>query len=166
MLPFTILIHNTNALPLSPTDSIPLTSFLEEAFEKPQQSSFNQNARLLSLLLNIFLWFVFLSTVIVLQIGKHEISTTVKLIYGLTMLAVIVMCYVFILFESKGCTEQLLLKKRLQVDIIKRELGLMQKQPKLMSYLAVTATNYYNILRRKYIDYQVVEILLNRKCFF
>ncbi|CAF0942346.1 unnamed protein product [Adineta ricciae] len=157
MLPFTILIHNSNAVPLSSTDSIPLTSFLEEPFQKPQQSSFNQNARLLSLLSNIFLWIVFLSTVTVLQIGKHQLSTTVKLIYGLTMLVVILICYVFILFESKGCTEQLLLKKRLQVNIIKRELGLMQKQPKLLTYLTVTATNYYNIVRRKYIDHQLYD---------
>ncbi|UJR33112.1 hypothetical protein I4U23_020569 [Adineta vaga] len=138
MFPFTILIHNTNALSSSSSSNdISLTSFLERSFQSPIQSSFNRHARIPSLVSNIFLWLVFLITIIVLQIGKQELSATVKMIYG--------------------CTEQLLLKKRIQIDMIKRELGFIQKHPQLLNYLTVTATNYYNTLRRKYVDYQLYD---------
>jgi hypothetical protein len=155
MLPFTILMHNTNATTSPPRNNISLTHFLENNFQYPIQSSFHRHARIPSLLSNIFLWLAFSFAIIVLQIGKHELSTTIKIIYGLMMLLIIIICYIFILFESKGCTEQILLKKRIQIDMIKRELGLIQKNPKLTSYLTVTAMNHYNSFRRKYIDYQV-----------
>ncbi|CAF2407543.1 unnamed protein product [Rotaria sp. Silwood2] len=157
MLPFTILIHNANATPSPPTNHISLTHFLENNFQYPLQSSFNRHARIPSLLSNIFLWLAFLFTIIILHISKDEISTTVRILYGFMMLSIIIMCYIFILLESKGCTEQILLKKRIQIDIIKRELGLLQKNSKLNNYLSVKATNYYNSLRRKYIDYQLYD---------
>jgi hypothetical protein len=151
MLPFTILIPNPNVITSFPTNHISLTDFLPS----PIQSSFNRSARIPSLISNIFLWLAFIFAIIVLQIGKHELSTTIRIIYGLIMLFIIIICYIFILFESKGCTEQILLKKRIQIDMIKRELGLIQKNSKLNHYLTITATNYYNSLTRNYIDYQV-----------
>ncbi|CAF4532657.1 unnamed protein product [Rotaria sp. Silwood1] len=157
MLPFTILIHNTNAIPSTPTNHISLTHFLENNFQYPLQPSFNRHARIPSLLSNIFLWLAFIFTIILLQISKHELSTTVRILYGLMMLFIIIMCYIFILFESKDCTEQILLKKRIQIDIIKRELGLLEKNSKLNNYLTVKATNYYNSFRRKYIDYHLYD---------
>lgn len=155
MLPFQILIHNTNATSSPPLHPISLTHFLENSFQSPIQSSFHRHARIPSLLSNIFLWLAFLFTIIVLHVGKHELRPTIKIIYGLMMLLIIFVCYVFILLESKGCVEQILLKKRIQIDMIKRDLASIQKNPKLTNYLTVTATNYYNSLRRKYIDYQV-----------
>lgn len=155
MLPFTILIHNSNSLTSSPITNISLTHFLQPYFQTPIQSSFNRYARIPSLISNIFLWLTFFFAIIVLQIGKYDLSLAIRIIYGLIMLFIIIICYVFILFESKGCTEQILLKKRLQIDLIKRELGLIQKTSKLTNYLTINATNYYNSLTRKYIDYQV-----------
>ena len=155
MLPFTILIHNTNAISSPSINNISLTDFLEKTFQYPIQSSFNRHARIPSLLSNIFLWLAFLFAITILQIGKYELSLIIRIIYGLLMLLIIIICYIFILFESKGCKEQILLKKRIQIDMIKRELGLIQKNPKLTNYLTVTATNYYNSFRRKYIDYHV-----------
>jgi hypothetical protein len=152
MLPFKILIHNSHALTTtSPTTNISLTHFLQPKL----QSSFHHYARIPSLILNIFLWLAFLFTLIVLQLGKENFNLSIRIIYGLIMLFIIIVCYLFILFESKGCTEQILLKKRIQIDMIKRELGLIQKNLKLTNYLTITATNYYNSLTRKYIDYQV-----------
>jgi hypothetical protein len=155
MLPFTILIHNINAISSSPKKHISLTHFLQPYFHYPIQSSFNYYARIPSLISNIFLWLAFLFTIIVLQIGKHNLSLAIRIIYSLIMLFIIIICYLFILFESKGCKEQILLKKRIQIDMIKRELGLIQKNSKLTNYLTITATNYYNSFTRKYIDYQV-----------
>jgi hypothetical protein len=155
MLPFTILIHNSNATSSPRINKISITHFLENNFQYPLQSSFNHHARIPSLLSNIFLWLALIFAVTILQIGKYELSTLIRVIYGLLMLLIIIICYVFILFESKGCKEQILLKKRIQIDMIKRELGLIQKTPKLSNYLTVTATNYYNSFRREYIDYQV-----------
>ncbi len=148
MLPFKILIHNTNA----PTTNISLTNFLRPS---PIQSSFHHYARIPSLISNIFLWLAFLFALIVLQLGKQNFNLSIRILYGLIMLFIIIICYLFILFESKGCTEQILLKKRIQIDMIKRELGLIQKNPQLNNHLTITATNYYNSLTRKYIDYQV-----------
>lgn len=155
MLPFTILIHNTNAITSSPTTNISLTHFLQPCFQYPIQSLFNRYARIPSLISNIFLWLTFFFAIIVLHIGKHDLSTMIKIIYGLIMLFIIIICYLFILFESKGCKEQILLKKRLQIDMIKRELGLIQKSSKLTNYLTIQGTSYYNSFKRKYIDYQV-----------
>jgi hypothetical protein len=157
MLPFTILIHNTNAISSPSINNISLTDFLEKTFQYPNQSSFNRHARIPSLLSNIFLWLAFLFAITILQIGKYELSLIIRIIYGLLMLLIIIICYIFILFESKGCKEQILLKKRIQIDMIKRELGLIQNNPKLTNYLTVTATNYYNSFRRKYIDYHVYD---------
>ncbi|CAF1181875.1 unnamed protein product [Rotaria magnacalcarata] len=159
MLPFQILIHNsTNAASSSPTNhNISLANIFENASQNPQQTSFNRHARIPSLLSNIFLWLSFLFTITLLQICKHELSTNIKIFYGLMMLFIIIICYIFILFESKGCTEQILLGKRMQIDMIKRELGLLQKNSKLKTYLSVKATNYYSALRRKYIDYQLYD---------
>ena len=155
MLPFKILVHNINALTTtSPTTNIPLTHFLQ----RPQiQSSFHRYARIPSLILNIFLWLAFVFALIVLQIGKQNFNLSIRIIYALIMLLIIIVCYLFILFESKGCTEQILLKRRIQIDMIKRELGLIQRNPKLTNHLTITATNYYNSLTRKYIDYQVYQ---------
>lgn len=155
MLSFPILIHNINAVSSLSTNHVSLTQFLEHNSHYPIPSSFNHYARIPSLLLNIFLWLAFLFAIVILQIGKHEMNITMKIVYGLMMLIIIIFCYLFILFESRGCREQVLLKKRIQIDIIKRELGLIQKNPKLNNYLIVKGTNYYNSFRRKYIDYQV-----------
>jgi hypothetical protein len=155
MLPFKILIHNTNAISSSSITNISLTHFLQPNFQYPIQSSFNRYARIPSLISNIFLWLAFLFAIIVLHIGKHNLSIVIRIIYGLIMLFIIIICYLFILFESKGCKEQILLKKRIQIDMIKRELGLIQKNSKLTNYLTIKATNYYNSFTRKYIDYQV-----------
>ena len=157
MLPFTVLVHSTNAVSSSspPNSPLSLTHLLENTGDSPLQSSFNRHARLPSLLSNIFLWLTFIVAIAVLQANKQDSSLALRLIYGLIMSVIIVICYLFILFESKGCTEQILLKKRIQVDVIKRELGSIQKNPKLTTYLKVTATNYYNSFTRQYIDYRV-----------
>jgi hypothetical protein len=162
MLPFSILIHNTNAISSPQTNTISLTHFFEQSSSNPLQSSFNRHARIPSLLSNIFFWLTFLFAITVLQMGKYQFSLTTRIIYGLMMLLVIIICYLFILFESKGCVERVLLKKSIQIDMIKRELGSIQKNPKLNNYLTVTATNYFNSLRRKYIDYQVLRNNMRR----
>ncbi|CAF3533507.1 unnamed protein product [Adineta steineri] len=170
MLPFTILIHNTNAASSSSsTNNILLTNFLEKNFQYPIQSSFNRHARIPSLLSNIFLWLSFFLTITVLQIGKHELNINIKIIYSLTMLLIVIICYIFILLESKGCIEQILLRKHIHIDMIKRELGLIQKNSKLTNYLTVTATNYFNSFKRKYIDYQSYDKSLYirfQSCFY
>ena len=155
MLPLNILIHNTNALITTPTTTISLTHFLQSYFSNPIQSSFNRHARIPSLISNIFLWITFLFTIIILQIGQQGLSLALRILYGLIMLFIIMICYIFILLESNGCKEQILLKKRLQIDLIKRELALVEKNSKLTNHLTITGTNYYNSLTRKYIDYQV-----------
>ena len=158
LLPFSILIHNTNASlsPPSPTHpTISLTEFLEQHPHHPPLSSFNRHARLPSLLSNLLLWLAFIFAIVVLQVEKHGLTAAVRIIYGLLMLFIILVCYIFILWESRGSFEQILLKKRIQIDLIKRELALIQREPKLTQHLSVSATNYYNSFRRKYIDYQV-----------
>jgi hypothetical protein len=157
MLPFTVLVHSTNAVSSSspPKSQLSLTHLLENTGDSPLQSSFNRHARLPSLVSNICLWLTFILAIAVLQANKQDSGLALRLIYGLIMSVIIVICYLFILFESKGCTEQILLKKRIQVDVIKGELGSIQKNPKLTTYLKVTATNYYNSFTRQYIDYRV-----------
>lgn len=151
MLPFTILIQNNHhALITSPNTNISLTDFLQ----KPCQSSFHRYTRLPSLICNIFLWLAFLSTILVLQFGKDYFTLAIRIVFGLIMLLIILLCYIFILLESNGCMEQNLLQQPIQIALIKRELGLLQKTCKLTNYLTLTATNYYNSFRRKYIDYQ------------
>ncbi|CAF3782989.1 unnamed protein product, partial [Adineta steineri] len=69
----------------------------------------------------------------------------------------------------KGCIEQILLRKHIHIDMIKRELGLIQKNSKLTNYLTVTATNYFNSFKRKYIDYQSYDKSLYirfQSCFY
>lgn len=155
MLPFTIEIpKNNHALITSPNTNISLTDFLQI----PRQSSFHRYTRLPSLLCNIFLWFAFLSAILVLQFGKDYFTLAIRIIFALIMLLIILLCYIFILFESNGCMEQILLQKPIQIALIKRELGLLQKTCKLTSYLTLIATNYYNSFRRKYVDYQVLKI--------
>ena len=152
MLPFTILIQQKNhhALITSPNTNISLTDFLQI----PRQSSFHRYTRVPSLICNIFLWLAFLSAIIVLQFGKDYFTLTIRIVFGLIMLLIILLCYVFILLESNGCLEQSLLQKPIQIALIKRELGLLQKTCKLTTRLVLTATNYYNSFRRKYFDYQ------------
>lgn len=157
-LPFSIVIqsHNRNATSSTPkTVRISLDHFLQHHPAHPPQSPFNRHARLPSLLSNCLLWLTFVFAIIVLQLEKHSMTNTIRLIYGILMLIIILTCYVFILIESRGCVEQILLKKRLQIDLVKRELALIQREPKMMQHLSVSATNYYNSLRRKFIDYQV-----------
>ena len=166
MLPFQILIHNLNAAPTtSPTTNISLTHFLQP-LHSHSPSSFHRYARIPSLILNIFLWFTFLFALTVLHLAEVNFNLSMRIIYGLIMLLIIIVCYLFILFESKGCTEQILLKKRIQIDMIKRELGLIQKEPKMNNHLLITATNYYNSFTRKYIDYQVLEYFSSVETFF
>lgn len=160
MLPFTIEISkNNHALITSPNTNISLTDFLRI----PRQTSFHRYTRLPSLLCNIFLWFAFLSAVLVLQFGKDYFNLTIRIIFALIMLLIILLCYIFILVESNGCLEQSLLQKPIQIALIKRELGLLQRTCKLTSYLTLTATNYYNSLRRKYVDYEVVKLSKDRR---
>ena len=169
MLPLTIHIHDNNnnsTLINSPIPTISLTHFLEKNPTNPNQSSFNRYARIPSLMSNIILWLALILALTVLQISQDNLRLSIRIIYSLIMLFIIIICYIFILFESKGCAEQILLKKRLQIDMIKRELGLIEKTPKLTSYLSVTGTNYYNSLTKKYIDYQVEKILFVSLNFF
>ena len=155
MLPLTILVHNTNAISPSSVQNIPLTHFLDQLNSDSFQTSFNRHARLPSMLANLFLWCAFIFAIVVLQVDRHKLSAAARIIYGSIMLIIIVVCYIFILLESKGCAEQILLRKPMQIDLIKRELGSIQKDPKLTNYLSVSATNYYNSFTRNYVDYQV-----------
>lgn len=155
MLPLTTLVHNTNAISPSSIQNISLTHFLDQLNSDSFQTSFNRHARLPSMLANLFLWCAFIFAIVVLQVDKHKLSAAARVIYGSIMLIIIVVCYIFILLESKGCAEQILLRKPMQIDLIKRELGSIQKDPKLTNYLSVSATNYYNSFTRNYVDYQV-----------
>ena len=158
LLPFSILIHNhsSNATSGTPkTAKICLDHFLQHHSDHPPQSTFNRHGRLPSLLSNFLLWITFIFAIVILRTEKTSMNNTIRFVYGFSMLIIILSCYIFILIESRGCTEQILLKKRLQIDLIKRELGLIQREPKLNQNLFVSATNYFNSFRRKFIDYQV-----------
>ena len=158
MLPLKIIVSNENrdvGTPLSPMN-ISLDDFLlKNSNQQPVQSSFNRYGRLPSLLLNIILWLVLFLTIAYLRIQKHDLTLSARILYSVLMLIIILSCYGFILLESKGCREQILLKNRFQVDVIRRALSMIEKDPKMSHYLSVSATNYYNSLTGKYIDYRV-----------
>lgn len=147
--------ENNNRQNSLPTVRISLNEFVEKHVDQPFQSTFNRHARLPSMLSNIALWFILILTVALFHKEKDHFSFKARLTIGLVILMIIIISYVFILFESNGCIEQILLKKRLQIDLIKRELAFMKKNSKLNSCLLVSATNYFNSLRRKFIDYKV-----------
>jgi hypothetical protein len=155
MLPLTNTIHRVNSMASTTRHPFILTHLVQQQKSDSIESAFNRRARLPSMLSNITVWLAFLFAIIVLKIDKHDFSTITRIIYGLTMLTIIIVCYVFVLVESRGCLEQILLKRCLHVDVIKREFASIQHQAKLNNYLSISATNYYNTLTRKYIDYRV-----------
>ncbi|CAF0777053.1 unnamed protein product [Didymodactylos carnosus] len=158
VLMISVIVHNNNATRSTKSD-ISITQLLSNEYKQKLlgKTSFNRHARILSLICNVIFWILLISTLILLN--ATEFNNVGKVIYSIFMLLIIILCYVFMLFESRGCIEQQFLQRVINADVVRCELGQIQKStPKLMAYITVTATNYYNIIRQKWIDYKIYEI--------